>query len=176
MSNVVDVTDSTFDQEVLNSDLPTEVDFWAPWCDPCKRVLPVYDKLSEEYQGRFKFCKVNADENQQLAMRYQIMSIPMQMYFSDGEKVDEILGAYPESEIRAKVQDVMERFPTDEKGKLKVLLASWTEHNKQDAEKFKKWEDKVKNPEDSPTYASMLQAVRELEKANAKLSELSLEL
>ena len=116
MSKVVEVTDQNFEEEVLKSDMPTEVDFWAPWCGPCVRVSPIYDKLSDEYEN-FKFCKINVDENPQLAMRYQIMSIPMQMYFADGEKVDEILGAVPEQRIRTMVEDILTRFATDNKGK-----------------------------------------------------------
>jgi len=78
MSKVIEVTDQTFEQEVLNSDVPTEVDFWAPWCGPCKMVSPIYDKVAEEYVN-FKFCKINVDENPETARKYQIMSIPMQM-------------------------------------------------------------------------------------------------
>ncbi|MCK4580872.1 MAG: thiol reductase thioredoxin, partial [Dehalococcoidia bacterium] len=81
MSKVIEVTDRNFEEEVLRSDTPTEVDFWAPWCGPCRMVSPIYDKVSEEYDGRFKFCKINVDENPQAAMQYQIRSIPMQMYF-----------------------------------------------------------------------------------------------
>lgn len=78
MSKVIEVTDQNFEEEVLRSDLPTEVDFWAPWCGPCMRVSPIYDKLSEEkeYDGKFKFCKISVDENQRTAVKYQIMSIP----------------------------------------------------------------------------------------------------
>jgi len=115
MSKVVEVTDRTFDEEVLRSGLPTEVDFWAPWCGPRGMVLPIYDKLSEAYEGKFKFCKVNVDENPQMATKYQIMSIPMQIFFADGQKVDEILGAVPEPVIRSKVEDILKRFPTDER-------------------------------------------------------------
>jgi thioredoxin len=79
MSKVIEVTDQTFEKEVLKADLPTEVDFWAPWCGPCVRVSPIYDKLSEEYEGKFKFCKINVDKNPQMAAKYQIMSIPMKI-------------------------------------------------------------------------------------------------
>jgi thioredoxin 1 len=176
MSKVIEVTDQNFEQEVLNSDLPTEVDFWAPWCGPCMMVSPIYDKLSEEYQGRFKFCKLNVDENQRTAMKYQIMSIPMQMFFADGQKVDEILGAVPEDSIRTMVEGILKDFPTDEIGKLKMLLTSWVEHNKKDSEKFRKWKEKVKDAESDSVYQAILQAALDMETANEKLSQLLIEL
>lgn len=113
MRKVVEVTDQTFEEEVLNSDVPTEVDFWAPWCGPCVRVSPIYDKLAGEYEN-FKFCKINVDENTEIAGKYRIMSIPMQMFFANGEKIDELLGAVPETVIRSTVEDVIRRFPTNE--------------------------------------------------------------
>jgi thioredoxin 1 len=176
MSKVIEITDQIFEEEVLNADLPTEVDFWAPWCGPCMMVSPIYDKLSEEYVGRFKFCKINVDENQRTATKYQIMSIPMQMYFAEGEKVDEILGAVPEDMIRSKVEEILKKFSTDEKGRLKRILSSWTEHNKQHSEKFKRWTEKAKNAKDEPIYNSLSQAVHGMEKANETLSQLLIKL
>jgi len=176
MSKIIDITDRNFEEEVLGSDLPTEVDFWAPWCGPCQMVIPIYEKLSEEYEGRFKFCMINVDENQRTAMKYQIMSIPMQKYFVNGENVDEILGAVPEHTIRAMVEGILKDYPTDERGRLKALLTSWVEHNKQDSEKFRKWKEKVKDAESDPVYHGVLQAARDMETANEKLSQLLIEL
>jgi thioredoxin 1 len=176
MSKIVHVTDENFEQEVLNSDLPTEVDFWAPWCGPCKMVIPIYEKLSEEYDGRFKFCMINVDENQRTATKHQIMSIPMQMFFADGQKVDEILGAVPEDTIRSMVEGILKNFPTDEGGRLRTLLASWVQHNELDGEKFKKWKQKVKNPESDPVYNCVSEVAQEMETANGRLAQLLMEL
>jgi thioredoxin 1 len=107
VGKVIEVTDENFEEVVLKSNLPTEVDFWAPWCGPCRMVSPIYDKLSEEYDGRFKFCKLNVDENRQTALKYQVMSIPMQFFFKDGELADSILGAVPEAQIRTKVEELL---------------------------------------------------------------------
>ena len=176
MSKIVQITDQNFEEEVLGSDVPTEVDFWAPWCGPCQMVIPIYEKLSEEYEGRFKFCMINVDENQRAAAKYQIMSIPMQKYFANGENVDEILGAVPEPTIRTMVEDILKRFPADETGRLKVLLTSWVEHNEQHGEKFNRWVEKANDLEGNPIYKSALQAAQEVEKANEQLSQVLIQL
>jgi len=95
MSNVVEVADQNFEREVLNSNLPTEVDFWAPWCGPCWIVSPICDKLSVEYDGKFKFCKINVDENPEMAMKYQIRSIPMQIFSVTGKRLTKSSVRFP---------------------------------------------------------------------------------
>ncbi|MCK9363228.1 MAG: thioredoxin [Syntrophales bacterium] len=172
MSKVVEITDDTFEEEVFQADLPVEVDFWAPWCGPCKMVGPLYDKLAEDYNGKFKFCKINVDQNQRTAAKYQIMSIPMQMFFVDGQKVDEILGAVPESTIKAMVDKTLEKFPSDEKGKLKSLISSWAKSNEQHGQKFSKWLEKASETKGTPLYEKALAASKELEKAGLGLSQL----
>ena len=119
---------------------------------------------------------IDVDENKQTAMQYQIMSIPMQKFFNNGEKVDEILGAVPEQTIRAKVEDILKRFPADETGRLKVLLASWVEDNKKHNEKFSKWMDKADNLKSNPVYGSVLKAAGEIKKSIESLSRALIEL
>ncbi|HHJ53012.1 MAG TPA: thioredoxin [Caldithrix abyssi] len=96
----IHVTDYTFAKEVLESPIPVLVDFWAPWCAPCRLVAPILEELSQEYQGRLKIVKLNTDENPGTAMKYNVMSIPTLMLFRNGEMVDEMIGAVPKHVIK----------------------------------------------------------------------------
>jgi thioredoxin 1 len=104
---VIEITDENFEDEVLKSSTPVVVDFWAPWCGPCMMIAPVTEKLSNEYNGKVKFCKLNVDENSQTAGKYQVMSIPLLLFFNSGQVVDESLGAVPENMIRPKVEALL---------------------------------------------------------------------
>ena len=103
---VIEINDKDFEQQVLKSSLPVVVDFWAPRCGPCRMIGPIVEKLSEEFKGKLKFCKVNVDENQQLASKYKVMSIPMLMFFKNGQ-LDQSMGAVPEKTLRSKVQGLL---------------------------------------------------------------------
>ena len=104
---VIDVTDQTFEEEVIKSDLPVLLDLWAPWCRPCLMVAPVVEKLAEKYNGRFKFCRLNVDENPQTAAKYQIMSIPTLLFFKGGKVVDTVIGAVPEQALQPKIEGLL---------------------------------------------------------------------
>ena len=96
--------ESNFEAEVLKSDLPVFVDFYADWCGPCKMMSPVIDKLAEEYEGKIKVGKVNVDENGDLAVRYGIMSIPNMVFFKNGEVADRVVGAIPKPAMKEKFE------------------------------------------------------------------------
>jgi thioredoxin 1 len=104
---VIEVTDQNFEDEVIKSTLPVLVDLWAPWCRPCLMVAPVIDKLAEKYNGKVKFCRLNVDENPQVAARYRIMSIPTLMFFKGGEVVDTVIGAVPERALEPKIEALL---------------------------------------------------------------------
>ena len=93
------VTDSTFKQEVLESKVPVLVDFWAPWCGPCRMVAPVVEEMAKQYDGRVKVVKVNTDENPRVASDYGIRSIPTLMIFKEGQRVDMVVGAVPKTTL-----------------------------------------------------------------------------
>ncbi len=104
---VTDVTDQDFEEEVIKSTLPVLVDLWAPWCGPCRMVAPVVDKLAERYKGRFKFCRLNVDDNPQTGSKYKVMSIPTLIFFKNGEAVDTVIGAVPERALQPKIDELL---------------------------------------------------------------------
>ena len=99
MSSSTPVTDASFKDDVLESDVPVLVDFWAPWCGPCRMVAPVVDEIAEQYDGQIKVVKLNTDENPQVASKYGIRSIPTLMIFKGGQRVDMVVGAVPKTTL-----------------------------------------------------------------------------
>jgi thioredoxin 1 len=97
--NVQEVSDTSFDGDILKSTVPVLVDFWAPWCGPCRTVAPIVDELANQYAGKIKVAKVNVDESQQVAFQYQVTSIPTFILFKNGRVADRVLGALPRSEF-----------------------------------------------------------------------------
>lgn len=99
MSAAAQVTDASFEQDVLKSEIPVLVDFWAPWCGPCRMVGPVVDEIAQQYDGKLKVVKVNTDENPTVASQYGIRSIPTLMIFKGGQRVDMVVGAVPKTTL-----------------------------------------------------------------------------
>ena len=102
-----EVTDQSFEADVLKSSSPVVVDFWAVWCGPCRMIAPIVDELSQEYSGKVEFYKLNVDENPQVSMKYGIRSIPTLLVFKGGKPVDQVVGALPKRELKKHVDAVL---------------------------------------------------------------------
>ena len=106
-ANIMEATDANWKDEVLESSEPVLVDFWAVWCAPCRMVAPVVEAIAEEYSGKLKVVKLNVDENQQTAVKYQVMSIPTLAFFDDGQLVKTVVGFRPKEELAKEVDQVI---------------------------------------------------------------------
>lgn len=107
MSNEAEFTDANFETEVIQSDKPVLVDFWAPWCGPCKMIAPIVEEIASEYADKIKVGKLNTDDNQQTAAKFGVMSIPTLMIFKGGEAVERIVGAQAKETLTAKIDAVI---------------------------------------------------------------------
>ena len=97
--NVLEISDGSFDAEILKSKIPVLVDFWAPWCGPCKSIAPILEELAKEYAGKIKFAKLNVDDNPKTPMSYNVRGIPNLVFFKAGSVVEQIVGAVPKDQL-----------------------------------------------------------------------------
>ena len=107
MSSEMQITDANFDQEVVKSSIPVLVDFWAPWCGPCRMIAPVIEELAKEYAGKVKVCKLNTDESPDSAATYKISAIPTILMFKGGKLVQELVGLQPKEEIKRHLDELI---------------------------------------------------------------------
>ena len=107
MSNATPITDATFQSEVINSSIPVLVDFWAPWCGPCRAVGPVIDEIAAERAGKLKVCKMNVDEEQETAGQFQVMSIPTLILFKGGNVAAKIVGAQAKDKLLSQIDPLL---------------------------------------------------------------------
>ena len=105
MSKPVEIEEAKFEESVLKAATPVLVDFWAPWCGPCRMVAPVVDELAEEYDGQMGFVKINVDDNPRIASRYEVMSIPTLILFKNGQIVSKIIGFKPKNELKETLEE-----------------------------------------------------------------------
>jgi thioredoxin 1 len=106
-SQIIEVTDATFETEVLESELPVIVDFWAPWCGPCRVVSPILAEINSERED-LRVVKLNVDENQQTAVRYEVLSIPTMILFKDGQIAKKVIGAVPKARLQSEFEPALE--------------------------------------------------------------------
>ena len=104
MAHPIEITDDTFNDEVVNADTLVLVDFWAEWCGPCKMIAPIVEELAEEFNGKIKFTKLDVDSNPQSAMNFGIRGIPALLIFHDGKPVDQVVGAVPKSVLKKRLE------------------------------------------------------------------------
>ena len=104
MSNALDINDTTFEQEVLNSAELTVVDFWAPWCGPCRKLGPVLDEVAQEFEGKIKVVKLNTDENLKTAKEFSVSGLPTLLIFKDGKAVERLVGLMPKTSIVSNIE------------------------------------------------------------------------
>jgi thioredoxin 1 len=104
---ITEVNDNNFQAEVLESEVPVLVDFWAPWCGPCRMVAPVVEEIASERAGELKVVKLNIDDNQQTAIAYDVMSIPTLILFSNGQVAKKVIGAYPKRKLEAELEPAL---------------------------------------------------------------------
>ncbi|HZJ82233.1 MAG TPA: thioredoxin [Clostridia bacterium] len=101
------IDSNNFEEEVMNSDVPVLVDFWAAWCGPCKMIAPIIEQLADDFEGKAKIAKVNVDEQSELSSKFRIMSIPTIMLFKDGKVVEQLMGARPKGELTKLIQKAL---------------------------------------------------------------------